>query len=142
MPVGNIPTHKELAVTFTGAVCFAFYLVTLGQTLRWQLFTDEGWKLRRHRNNLILTATVLIFVFTTIYIALGLYKGMENVYDAVYGHEMPGFVTWISTIGVSTDADPNPYLPINQILTFLYDLDTAMHDGQRGGAARRHSARM
>ncbi|KAF5318627.1 hypothetical protein D9619_010711 [Psilocybe cf. subviscida] len=105
MPVGNIPTHKELAVTFSGAVCFGLYLVTLGQTLRWQLFTDEGWKLRRHRNDLILTATLLIFALMTMYIALGLYKGMDNVYDAVYGHKMPGFIDWISTIGQCTTAN-------------------------------------
>lgn len=112
MPVEDIPPHRVLPVLFTGGVCFAFYLVTLGQTLRWQLFADEGWKFRRHRNNLILTATVSIFACTTIYITLGLYRGMGNVYDAVYGHKMPGFVDWIPTIGVIMDAKSSqPLLP-------------------------------
>lgn len=104
MPVANVPTHKELIVTFSGAICYAFYLVTLGQTLRWQLFADGGWKLRRHRNNYILTVTMSIFSLTTTYIALGLYRGMENIYDAVYGNEMSGYIEWVSTIGVRRGA--------------------------------------
>jgi hypothetical protein len=92
-------------VRFCGAVCFAFYLVTFGQTLRWQLFTDEGWKFRRHRHDIILTITILIFVFTTTYIALGLQKGMQDVYLAVYGHNMPGYLDWASTIGQCTTAN-------------------------------------
>jgi len=105
MAVGTFAAYKELPVRFCGAAFFAFYLVTLGQTLRWQLFSDEGWKFRRNRHNIILTATMLIFIFTTTYIALGLYKGMENVYQAVYGHDMPGFIDWASTIGQCTTAN-------------------------------------
>jgi hypothetical protein len=98
------PAFKEIPLRFVGAAFYAFYLVTLGQTLRWQLFTDEGWKFRRNRHNIILTVTILIFVFTTTYIALGLQKGMQDVYQALYGHDMPGYVDWASTIGVSMDA--------------------------------------
>lgn len=101
MPVGPVLPHQELAIRFTGAMCYAFYLVTLGQTLRWQLFTDEGWKLRRNRNNFFLTATLLIFACTTIYLSLGLQKGIAHVYSAVYGRTMPGYIDWGSTIGVS-----------------------------------------
>lgn len=101
MVAGTFPIYKELPVRFCGAAFFAFYLVTLGQTLRWQLLTDEGWKFRRNRHNTILTATILIFIFTTTYIGLGLYSGMQNVYHAIYGHNMPGFIAWASTIGAS-----------------------------------------
>ncbi|KAF5318862.1 hypothetical protein D9619_010704 [Psilocybe cf. subviscida] len=101
----TFPVYKELPVRFCGAAFYAFYLVTLGQTLRWQLFTDEGWKIRRNRRNIILTATILIFIFTTTYISLGLYKAMQEVYKAVHGHTMPGYIDTLSTIGQCTTAN-------------------------------------
>jgi hypothetical protein len=116
MPAITYPAYKDVPVRFFGAAVYAFYLVTFGQTLRWQLFSDEGWQFRRNRQNIILTATILIFAFTTIYIALGLQEGMQIVYSAVYEQNMPGFAVWLSTIGVSTDS--SPCLPIDQVLTF------------------------
>ncbi|KAF8629822.1 hypothetical protein AX15_003267 [Amanita polypyramis BW_CC] len=51
---------------------FGVYFVTFVLCLRWLLYTDEGWSLRRNIKWLEVTATVMIFVLSVANIALSL----------------------------------------------------------------------
>lgn len=50
---------------FIRNVLYGIYITILAHYLRWIFFEDEGWKLRRRINGLMLTITMLVFVSIT-----------------------------------------------------------------------------
>ncbi|KAJ3569099.1 hypothetical protein NP233_g5279 [Leucocoprinus birnbaumii] len=78
---GGIPAtaDKMVASAFTGALAFGIYLCTLAFTVRWLLFSDEGWSRRKVVNWQIVFVTTFIFVSTLAYSALDLKNVMDQV---------------------------------------------------------------
>ncbi|KIL60199.1 hypothetical protein M378DRAFT_130795 [Amanita muscaria Koide BX008] len=58
---------------------YGLYMTTFGMGLRWLLFTDEGWKLRKPFDWPMLVATILIFTFYTTWLGVHARLTMESV---------------------------------------------------------------
>ncbi|KAJ3569098.1 hypothetical protein NP233_g5278 [Leucocoprinus birnbaumii] len=70
---------KIVASEFAGALALGIYLCTLGFTVRWLLFSDEGWTRRKAVNWPMVGVTAYIFVATIAYSALDLKIVMDEV---------------------------------------------------------------
>jgi hypothetical protein len=77
----TIPAYKEVAVVFGAALIGGVYLTSLGFCYRWLFFADEGWKLRKRINWMIVAATSAIFLLNLVYPVLSLRRVMEMVKD-------------------------------------------------------------
>ncbi|KIL60804.1 hypothetical protein M378DRAFT_130387 [Amanita muscaria Koide BX008] len=51
--------------TVIQSVLFGLYLATLGHCVRWLLYDDQGWKLRKQVNWLILSITIVVFLLSS-----------------------------------------------------------------------------
>ena len=55
---------------FTQATLYGLYVATLIHSLRWLIYADDGWKQRDGVNKLMLIATVVIFLLSTVNLAM------------------------------------------------------------------------
>lgn len=55
---------------FTQAVLYGLFLASFVHCLRWLLYADDGWRLKTNINWPMLTVTVLVFLFSTVDLAL------------------------------------------------------------------------
>ncbi len=80
-PPGGIPASpdKSAVVAFTAALGLGFYLVTFMFTIRWLVFSDEGWRSRKVVSRPVIFVTIFIFVLTMTYAALELKGAMDQI---------------------------------------------------------------
>lgn len=99
----NISIEDELAVVFASALLYGVYLCSLAYCLRWQLFMNDGWRTQLKRNRTTIAIVLAIFVLTTAYVSLGLFKSRTLVYDTVnkLRSSPPGIQPWYSVAIVS-----------------------------------------
>jgi len=64
-------TDMFLAV-FSAAVATGVYLCTLFYCIRWLVYIDEGWKVRKKINKTLLSGTLSIFVLSSIHISFAI----------------------------------------------------------------------
>ena len=57
---------------FTQATLYGLYVATLIHCLRWLIYTDDGWKQRDRVNKLMLITAVVIFLLSTVNLAMSL----------------------------------------------------------------------
>ncbi|KIL63306.1 hypothetical protein M378DRAFT_164594 [Amanita muscaria Koide BX008] len=57
--------QARLVGLFIRAFLYGIYITILAHCLRWIFYEDEGWKLRRRVNGMMLTITMLVFALTT-----------------------------------------------------------------------------
>lgn len=78
---GGIPTSpdKSVVFAFTAALGLGFYLITFIFAIRWLLFADEGWRLRKVVNRPTVFVTLFTFVLTMVYTGLDLKGAMDQV---------------------------------------------------------------
>jgi hypothetical protein len=97
-----IPLPDSVAVVFTGALAFGLYFATLLTCLRWLLFTDEGWKLRKQIRRSILFITFLIFACNVVYLSLTVRGAVEKAWHFITLPEEPydGGPQWESILSV------------------------------------------
>lgn len=62
------PYQAWIIATSVQAILYGLYLATFGHSVRWLLYDDDGWKLRRPEkiNSLMFSLTIAIFVFSTL----------------------------------------------------------------------------
>ena len=60
----------SLIALFTQATLYGHYVTTLIHCLRWLIYSDDGWKQRDRVNKLMLIATVVIFLLSTVNLAI------------------------------------------------------------------------
>ena len=83
-PSQTILTEGFVIQGYVQSVMFGLYVATLAHCLRWLLYTDEGWKIRKKINWPMFGAVILVFVFTiadlagTLYVSTGLIVGEER----------------------------------------------------------------
>lgn len=60
------PLDQNVAIVFIDALLYGIYFTTLLHCVRWLVFADEGWKLRRKMDIqwAMLLATLLLFFFS------------------------------------------------------------------------------
>ncbi|KAF8887453.1 hypothetical protein CPB84DRAFT_1826903 [Gymnopilus junonius] len=76
-----LPPNENVATLFIGALMYGIYFSTLLHCVRWLLFVDEGWKLRRLREIHwpMLLVTFFLFVFSLTNLALALRSTMNDI---------------------------------------------------------------
>ncbi|KAF8185151.1 hypothetical protein BJ912DRAFT_973717 [Pholiota molesta] len=74
-----LPPDQDVASIFVGALFYGLYLTTLFHCIRWLVFTDEGWKVRKRISWTMLSTTVALWVLATISRALELRNTMVQV---------------------------------------------------------------
>lgn len=74
-----LPPEQDVASIFVAALFYGLYLTTLFHCLRWLIFADEGWKIRKKIEWTNLSITVMIWVLATISRALELSNTMVQV---------------------------------------------------------------
>ncbi|PFH50980.1 hypothetical protein AMATHDRAFT_40507 [Amanita thiersii Skay4041] len=82
----------EVAViaTFVQAILYGLYISTLIYCLRWLLFTDEGWKLRKRPQSVMLGVTVVLFILSTSDLVLSLYNTI--FFSNLNGGDVPSYI--------------------------------------------------
>ncbi|KAF9450648.1 hypothetical protein P691DRAFT_809931 [Macrolepiota fuliginosa MF-IS2] len=84
----GLPLYSEIAVVFVGALAFGLYFATLLTCIRWLLFVDEGWRLRKTIRWTILSVTFFIFGFNVAYLGWSLHWSMIKAWHAI--NDPPG----------------------------------------------------
>lgn len=66
------PLHQNVAMVFVDALLYGIYFITLLHCIRWLVFADEGWQLRRKKDIqwTMLLATLLLFSLSLANFAL------------------------------------------------------------------------
>lgn len=65
-------TETLLMGLFAQALLYGLYAASLVHCLRWLIYTDDGWEQRERFNKLMLIATILIFILSTINLGITL----------------------------------------------------------------------
>lgn len=89
--VNSIPVHKEVAVSFTSALIFGMYLMTLIFCVRWLFFCDEGWRLKKGISWATVITTFLIFSSYLVYLALSFHGTIATVKYLMDHPNGPGY---------------------------------------------------
>jgi hypothetical protein len=74
-----LPPDQDVASIFVGALFYGLYLTTLFHCIRWLVFADEGWKVRKRISRTMLSTTIALWVLATISRALELRNTMVQV---------------------------------------------------------------
>ncbi|PPQ91765.1 hypothetical protein CVT25_000590 [Psilocybe cyanescens] len=61
-----LPPGQQIQALFVSALFYGLYLTTLFHCLRWLIFTDDGWKVRKRISWTLLTVTIAIWALSTI----------------------------------------------------------------------------
>ncbi|KAF8186764.1 hypothetical protein BJ912DRAFT_970649 [Pholiota molesta] len=107
----NISVEDELVVIFASALLYGVYLCSLAYCLRWLLFAHDEWRTQWKRNRTTIVIVLAIFILTTSYVSLGLFKSRTLVYNTVnkLRSSPPGIQPWYSVAIRSYE----PYLILN-----------------------------
>ncbi|KAF8185150.1 hypothetical protein BJ912DRAFT_927534 [Pholiota molesta] len=74
-----LPPAQNIGSIFAGALFYGLYLATLFHYIRWLVFTDEGWKIRRKISKSMLIITLSIWILSTVDKALEVEYAMQQV---------------------------------------------------------------
>ncbi|KAF9443761.1 hypothetical protein P691DRAFT_763984 [Macrolepiota fuliginosa MF-IS2] len=85
----DIPLDKEISVVFAGALAFGLYFSTFLSCVRWFLFVDEGWKVRRNIRWPTVAMTVLIFGVNVVFLSWTLHWTMVKAWHAISNPGVP-----------------------------------------------------
>lgn len=70
--MSGLSTEDHVTSVFIATLFFGVYLATLFSCLRWLMFADEGWKLRKDIHWVSLIITLLLCCFSAANLALTL----------------------------------------------------------------------
>ena len=69
----------SIIALFVQAILFGMYIATLAHCLRWFMYEDEEWKLRKTTHWPLLVITILIFLLSTSYLAIRVHVTIATV---------------------------------------------------------------
>lgn len=75
----TLAPDQNVGSIFAGALFYGLYLATLFHCIRWLVFTDEGWKIRKKISKSMLIITLSIWVLSTVNKALEIEYAMQQV---------------------------------------------------------------
>lgn len=79
MPSDNIPANKEVAVVVFSSLVFGISLCTLTYCLRWLLFAEQWWKLKKHINWAFVIVALVITALNSLCLGLNTRSLMDRV---------------------------------------------------------------
>ncbi|KAF8993892.1 hypothetical protein BDQ17DRAFT_1331410 [Cyathus striatus] len=74
-----LPPNQDVASVFVAALFHGLHFSTLLHCLRWLIYADEGWKLRKKINWVFVTISLVLFTLSTTNISLSLHNAMVYV---------------------------------------------------------------
>ncbi|TFK41510.1 hypothetical protein BDQ12DRAFT_733035 [Crucibulum laeve] len=93
-----LTTYEMVVALFTASIATGLYLSTLLHCLRWLLFTDEGWKIRKKISWPFLIATLSLLVLSTIHLSLALWETLEQVLQGNQTSSSVGPIPWSDVV--------------------------------------------
>lgn len=106
----DVHSTDRLIALFIAALCSGVYICTLLLSLRWLVFRDEGWSIRKRINKGFLAATLTIAVLATIHTVLAVTTSVAKIREvesATPSTKPDEKVPWESVVMVSC----NRHLP-------------------------------
>lgn len=101
----DVHSTDRLIALFIAALCTGVYICTLLLSVRWLVFKDEGWSIRKRISKGFLAATLAIAVLSTVHIVLAVTTSVARIREA----ESPSHSTtphqkvpWESVVMVSS----------------------------------------
>ncbi|KAF9446594.1 hypothetical protein P691DRAFT_825444 [Macrolepiota fuliginosa MF-IS2] len=85
----DILLDQEISVVFVGALAFGLYFSTFLSCVRWLLFADEGWKVRRDIRWPTVAMTILIFGVNVVFLSWTLHWTMVKAWHATSNPGVP-----------------------------------------------------
>jgi hypothetical protein len=105
MSDSELPAVLNVPYTFVSALFYGLYLSTVFHCLRWLVFADEGWKMRRRINWAMLSITIILWALSTLSKALDLRSSMIVVENqttpAVDPLQSATTLLWMGILSVS-----------------------------------------
>ncbi|KAF8178727.1 hypothetical protein BJ912DRAFT_1146209 [Pholiota molesta] len=101
MSNSELPAVLNVPYTFVSALFYGLYLSTVFHCLRWLVFADEGWKMRRRINWAMLSITIILWALSTLSKALDLRSSMivvENQTTPAVGRSSPTTLLWMGIL--------------------------------------------
>ncbi|PPQ91764.1 hypothetical protein CVT25_000589 [Psilocybe cyanescens] len=93
-----LPPGQEVQAMFVLALFYGLYLSTLFHCLRWLIFTDEGWKVRKRISWTLLTVTIAIWALSTISKVFDIMNSINIVNDTKPKSPPPGSIGSTTTL--------------------------------------------
>jgi hypothetical protein len=81
----SIANTDRLLALFIGAIATGIYLCTLFYCIRWLVYTDEGWRIRKKIHWPMLSGTLSLFVLSSIHISLAASTSFQAIRDTERG---------------------------------------------------------
>ena len=105
---GNVDnTDNDWIVSLLLAgVATGLYLCTLFFCLRWLLFDDQGWRLRKKINWTLLMTTLFLFVLSTTHVTMAAKSTVILVQEDIRGVPPSPKLPWTSVVMVSNRVFP------------------------------------
>ncbi|KDR74689.1 hypothetical protein GALMADRAFT_141043 [Galerina marginata CBS 339.88] len=96
----DITATDRLLALFVAAVSTGMYLCTFFYCIRWLVYTDEGWKIRKGIDKIMLSGTLAIFVMSSIHTSLAVSTSFAAIQDLEGGvptnHAAP--LSWTAVV--------------------------------------------
>jgi len=91
--VARQPIDQNVAMIFTDALLYGIYFMTFLHCIRWLVFADEGWKLRKKKDIhwAMVIATLLLFSFSLANLALEAWSTLVSLRNV----ERTGIITGV-----------------------------------------------
>ncbi|KAF8993279.1 hypothetical protein BDQ17DRAFT_1331769 [Cyathus striatus] len=94
----QISAEQMVAALFAAALTTGLYFSTLGYTIRWLIFSDSGWKIRRRINWIMLTASLAIFLLSSVHLCLAARETILEVRSNNIPHQGTTKTGWSATV--------------------------------------------
>lgn len=77
-----LPPSQVVGTLFVDGLFYGLYLSTLFNCIRWLVFTDEGWKVRKRISWVLLSITIALFMLSTTSKTLDIQDDMSQVINS------------------------------------------------------------
>ena len=92
----------ELPPPFIRAIMYGLYVGTSVHCLRWLLFDDKDWNIRKKINRTMLTITTVLFILMTVQVCVALKSVVRSDYNSAWVQ------FWLDPIEVCIFRDRTP----------------------------------
>ncbi|KAF8893174.1 hypothetical protein CPB84DRAFT_1320597 [Gymnopilus junonius] len=98
--MANITTTDRVLALFIAALFTGVYLCTLFFCVRWLVYTDDGWRVRKKIHKAMLAGTLALFILSSLHISLAVEITYADVRDGERGIPVKsgGRLPWTSLV--------------------------------------------
>lgn len=102
--MGGISGADRIISLFIACIATGMYFVSFVHCLRWLVCTDRGWRIRKRFDWTTLSATLALFVLSSIHTSLAVITTVEAIrkVEKGVGDSSDGKLSWTSVVMVSS----------------------------------------